>query len=341
MLSRGWRYSWSSTDGRCSNYIWVINKSYCRLRCYLYEAWRCILYISTAWLKALWLAWQNWQALYWLHHRYIYLLVFSTKLKASKKRLFHQLVRLCFILKEIFLKWIIAVISSFGFDIRWKFWINTMTYLLPLRAYAQNIIRNLHGDTFIFLFLCTLISWYTNFQTTQRFRKVSTTKHIRSQTEFTLRKRNCFRKSCLSFYHFFVITNRWHSMLTWLLIELISPWADASFVMIINHTWMLILICVKNSCWVYCLQKLNLKKIATSKLKSDMNKLASETEIEKKNSKKCDLRITWKSKCAIRLSCLLISEENLKYSHGTKGKLWSGHGTSAHVRTYLRRTGSY
>ena len=25
-LSRGWRYSWTSADRRCSNYIWVINK---------------------------------------------------------------------------------------------------------------------------------------------------------------------------------------------------------------------------------------------------------------------------------------------------------------------------
>ena len=41
VLSRKWRYSWSSADGQCSNYIWVIDNFIvylfcCLLRCHLY-----------------------------------------------------------------------------------------------------------------------------------------------------------------------------------------------------------------------------------------------------------------------------------------------------------------
>ena len=34
--SREWRWSWSSANRRCSNYIWVINKFICLLECGLY-----------------------------------------------------------------------------------------------------------------------------------------------------------------------------------------------------------------------------------------------------------------------------------------------------------------
>ena len=38
--SRKWRRSWSSADGRCSNYIWVINNSIAYLGASIIRGWR-------------------------------------------------------------------------------------------------------------------------------------------------------------------------------------------------------------------------------------------------------------------------------------------------------------